>query len=328
MSSSMPPAWHAQLGAELGRLVRPRARRGRPRAGRHGDDLVAALARPGDEVGVGRERRAGSPASSSPTLSTNSTGRSVTSASSRKSGSSSASRATARRDGRSQRLEQAPFEDGHLALRLASPARAALADLSRRRSTMSRSLSTSSVSTSSTSAQRVDVSRARRHVRVFEGAHHVDDGVDGADGGQEARCPGPRRGSAPSASPGMSTTSIVACTVARRLQDLVEPVEALVGHGHDADVGLGRACRRTRSPAAPACVSALNSGRLADVGQSDDADLHGVTHLHQGDVRTAPGRRRQADRPAGTSASSGRAGRRGVKQSTATSATNAGLQAG
>ncbi len=66
--------------------------------------------------------------------------------------------------------------------------------------------------------------------------------------------------------------------LARRLQDLVEPVEALVGHGHHAVVGLGRAEGVRRGQRARV-GERVEHGGLAGVGQSDDAELHDAHYI-------------------------------------------------
>ena len=108
---------------------------------------------------------------------------------------------------------------------------------------------------------------------VGEHADHVRDGVDAADVGEEAVA------EALAAAGALRQAGDVddvdgRVDLARRLEHLVQAVETRVGDGDDAHVGLGRRVgvgggRRV------GVGEGVEQGRLADVGQADDAELHG-----------------------------------------------------
>ncbi|OPZ43199.1 MAG: hypothetical protein BWY94_01930 [Actinobacteria bacterium ADurb.BinA094] len=112
-----------------------------------------------------------------------------------------------------------------------------------------------------------------RDLRVVERAHHLRHGVDAADVGEEAVAE-----SLATARPFGEARDVDevdgGVDLLRRLKHLVQSVQTRVRHRHDATVGLrrrerigGRRRLRVRER--------VEQGGLADVGQSDDAELHG-----------------------------------------------------
>ena len=85
------------------------------------------------------------------------------------------------------------------------------------------------------------------------------------------RLPRPSPFDAPSTRPPMSTTSIAACTMLRRLRHLRQPVEPRVGDLGDADVGVLRGERVRRSERAATGQSVVERG-FAGIGQPDETE--------------------------------------------------------
>ena len=114
------------------------------------------------------------------------------------------------------------------------------------------------------------------HMRDFgvrEGANHVRHGVYAADVGEEAIA------EALAAAGAFRKAGDVdhvdgRVDLAGSLEDLVEPVEPRVGHGDDAQVGFGRG-ERVGGRRRVGVGQRVEQGGLADVGQTDDAELHG-----------------------------------------------------
>ena len=123
--------------------------------------------------------------------------------------------------------------------------------------------------------QRVDALAHVRDFRVVEGAHHVRHGVDAADVGEEAVAQALAAAGA-LGQPGDVDDVDGGVDLPRRLQDLVQPVEALVGHGDHAQVGLRRG-EGVRGRRRAGVREGVEERGLADVGQTDDAELHGLS---------------------------------------------------
>ena len=83
--------------------------------------------------------------------------------------------------------------------------------------------------------------------------------------------PRPSPFEAPRTRPAMSTNSMVAGMIFVRLGDLRERLEARVGHGDDAHVGLDRAERVVRRFGLARARQGVEEGGLADVRQPDDS---------------------------------------------------------
>ena len=112
-----------------------------------------------------------------------------------------------------------------------------------------------------------------RDLGVLERAHHVRHGVHAADVGEEpvaqalaaARALG---------QPGDVDDVDGGVDLLGRLEHLVQPVQPRVGHGHDAEVGLGGG-ERVGGRRGLRVGERVEQSGLADVGQTDDAELHG-----------------------------------------------------
>jgi hypothetical protein len=110
-------------------------------------------------------------------------------------------------------------------------------------------------------------------LRVGEHADHVRDGVDPADVGEEAVAETLAAAGALRQAGDVDDVD-GRVDLAGRLEHLVEAVQPRVGHRDHADVGLGRRVgvgggRRV------GVGEGVEQGRLADVGQADDAEFHG-----------------------------------------------------
>ena len=112
-----------------------------------------------------------------------------------------------------------------------------------------------------------------RDLGVLEDADHVRHGVHPADVGEEpvaealaaARALG---------QPGDVHHVDGRVDLLGRLEHLVQQVEPRIRHGHDAEVGLGRG-ERIRGRGGLRVGERVEQCGLADVGQTDDAELHG-----------------------------------------------------
>jgi hypothetical protein len=126
------------------------------------------------------------------------------------------------------------------------------------------------------------------HVGVLEGTQHVGHRVDAADVGEEAQAQPLAAGLAAHAGDVDHLDGRV--DLLRRLEAVVQPVKAFVGHRDDAAVGLSgrvRGCRRVAER------ERVEQGRLATVGQTDDAEPHGLAVLSAAALlRHSTGRRR------------------------------------
>ena len=111
-----------------------------------------------------------------------------------------------------------------------------------------------------------------RDLLIRERADHVRHGVDSPDVGEKAVAQ-------PLAAAGsLGQTGDVdyvdrGVDLLGGLEHLVKTVEARVGHGHDAHVGLGRRISVGRGGGVGVRERVEESG-LAHVGQADDAELH------------------------------------------------------
>ena len=113
------------------------------------------------------------------------------------------------------------------------------------------------------------------HIVVLEAAHHVDDGVHLADVGQELVAESlPLAGSLDQ--PGDIDELHPGGDQFLRTGNGGEFGQPLIGHRHDARVGLDRAERIVGGFGLGIGHQGIEQGRLTDVGQSDDSGFeHG-----------------------------------------------------
>ena len=118
-------------------------------------------------------------------------------------------------------------------------------------------------------AHRIDPALDVGHVGILETAQHVHDGVDLADVGEELVAqPLALRGAAHQA--GDIDEFELRGDDLGRLGDRGKGIEALVGHGDPADIGLDGAERIVRRLGRGGGREGVEEGRLADIGQAND----------------------------------------------------------
>ena len=113
----------------------------------------------------------------------------------------------------------------------------------------------------------------------FEAAHHMDDGVDLADVGEELVAEALALGRAAHQAGDVDEFQCRRHHLLR-LRDPRHHVEARIGHRYAADVGLDRAERIVGRGGGGRLGQRIEEGRLADVRQADDAAVEAhVTSL-------------------------------------------------
>ena len=135
---------------------------------------------------------------------------------------------------------------------------------------------------------RVDLALDMGDVRVLEAAHHMGDGVDLADIGQELVAEAFALGGAAHEA-GDVHEGEAGRDDLRRAGDARELVEPRVRHRHVADIRLDGAERIVRRLRGRRLRQRVEEGGLADIRQADDAHLeaHGLTPSHMPAVRSA-----------------------------------------
>ena len=135
---------------------------------------------------------------------------------------------------------------------------------------------------------RIDLALDVGDVVVLEAAHHVGDGVAFADVGQELVAEALALGRAAHEAGDVDEGDPRRDDLLRA-RDGRELLEARIGHGHVADVGLDGAERIVRRLRRRRLRQRVEEGRLADVRQADDAAFE--THGNVLVVWAAPGRK-------------------------------------